>query len=67
MATEDEVLDIIKQNPGISQSELRKQGSNTDDKVHRLLKWRQIRRERDNKGGFSLYAVLMIIFLTYMK
>lgn len=63
MVTEDEVLEIIRQNPGIRQSELRKQGFNTDDKVLRLLRWKLIRREKDNKGGFSLYVVLVTIFL----
>ena len=58
MPTEDEVLEIIKQNPGIRQAELRKQGYNTDDKVSRLLRWKQIRREKNKKGGFLLYAVL---------
>ena len=61
MPTADEVLEIIKQNPGIGQSELRKQGYNTDDKVRRLLKWKKIRREKDKKGGFLLYAVTSIL------
>ena len=58
MPTENEVLEIIKQNPGIKQSELRKHGYNTDDKVSRLLRWKQIRREHNKKGEFLLYAVL---------
>ena len=57
MPTTNEVLEIIKQNPGIRQSELRKQGYNTDDKVHRLLRGKQIRRE-NKKGIFLLYAIL---------
>ena len=58
MPTEQEVLEIIIQNPGIRQSDLRKHGYNTDDKVLRLLRWKQIRRENDKKGRFLLYAIL---------